>query len=60
MRHPYLYPPPGPKELVLKVGPLDDPKGFIGPQMTIFTEDMQPFHQIPDGIPVFEQLPPRS
>ena len=38
---------PGLKELVLKVGTLDDSKGFIGPQMTIFTEDMQPFHQIP-------------
>lgn len=44
---------------VVKVGTLDDPKLFGGPKMAIYTIDKQPFHQIPDGIPTFEQLPQR-
>jgi hypothetical protein len=45
--------------LVLKVGTLDDPSLFDGPQAAIYTIDKQPFHQIPDGLPAFERLPPR-
>ena len=45
--------------VVVKVGTLDDPKLFGGPQMAIFTIDKQPFHQIPDGLPTFERMPQR-
>ncbi|MGE0845140.1 MAG: GFA family protein [Flavobacteriaceae bacterium] len=50
---------PGLHEVVLKVGTLDDPKRFGGPQIAIFTEDIQPFHHVPEGVPAFEKLPPR-
>lgn len=42
---------------LLKVGTLDDPSVFEGPQMVIFTMDKQVFHQIPEGIPTFERGP---
>jgi hypothetical protein len=45
--------------VVVKVGTLDDPKQFDGPQMAIYTIDRQAFHQIPEGLPTFERLPPR-
>jgi hypothetical protein len=45
--------------IVLKVGTLDDPSLFDGPQMAIYTIDRQAFHQIPEGLPSFERLPQR-
>ena len=45
--------------IVLKVGTLDDPSLFGGPQLAIFTIDKQAFHLIPDGLPAFERLPQR-
>jgi hypothetical protein len=51
--------PPGRPVIVVKVGTLDDPKLYGGPQMAIFTIDKQPFHQIPDGVPAFERMPQR-
>jgi hypothetical protein len=45
--------------MVVKVGTLDDPELFEGPQMAIYTVDKQPFHQIPAGLPAFERLPAR-
>ena len=51
--------PPGRPVIVVKVGTLDDPKLYGGPQMAIFTMDKQPFHQIPDGVPAFERMPQR-
>jgi hypothetical protein len=51
--------PPGLPAVVLKVGTLDDPTLFGGPQMAIYTIDRQPFHQIPEGLPTFERLPQR-
>jgi hypothetical protein len=45
--------------IVLKVGTLDDPSLFDGPQMAIYTVDKQAFHQIPEGLPAFERLPQR-
>jgi hypothetical protein len=48
---------PAPGMLLLKVGSLDDPSLFEGPQMAIYTCDAQPFHRIPDDIPSFEKLP---
>jgi hypothetical protein len=45
--------------VVIKVGTLDDPTLFGGPQMAIYTCDKQPFHQIPEGLAAFERLPQR-
>lgn len=45
--------------VIVKVGTLDDPSLFGAPQMAIYTIDKQAFHQIPDGLPSFERLPPR-
>ena len=42
---------------LIKVGTLDDPALFEGPQMAIFTVDAQAFHPIPEGVPTFERLP---
>lgn len=50
---------PGLPQWVLKIGTLDDPSAFKGPQAAIFTEDAQPFHVIPKGLPAFPKLPPR-
>jgi hypothetical protein len=51
--------PPSRPVIVVKVGTLDDPKLYGGPQMAIFTIDKQPFHQIPEGLPAFERMPQR-
>jgi hypothetical protein len=45
--------------VVVKVGTLDDPSLFGGPQMAIYTIDKQAFHHIDDGMPTFERLPKR-
>ena len=49
----------GLEEVVLKIGTLDNPSLFEAPQIAIFTVDEQPFHEIPDGMPAFKQLPPQ-
>ncbi|MGE0666824.1 MAG: GFA family protein [Sphingomonadales bacterium] len=46
--------------VILKVGTFDDPKLFGGPEMAIFAVDRQPFHVIPEGIPVFDRFPGRG
>jgi hypothetical protein len=46
-----------PGAVILKVGTLDDPKLYDGPQMVIFTIDRQPFHHVPTGVPTFERGP---
>ncbi|MCH8131532.1 MAG: GFA family protein [Myxococcales bacterium] len=48
---------PGLPMALLKVGTLDDPSVFEGPQLAIFTCDKQSFHQIPEGIASFERMP---
>jgi len=50
---------PGLAAVILKIGTLDDPSLFGRSQMAIFAIDKQPFHDIPDGLPTFERLPPR-
>jgi hypothetical protein len=42
---------------LIKVGTLDNPSEFGGPQMVIFTIDKQSFHHIPEGVPTFERVP---
>jgi hypothetical protein len=49
---------PGLRGVVLiKVGTLDDPSVFGGPQLAIYTSEKQSFHQVPPGIPAFERFP---
>ena len=48
---------PGMPLALLKVGTLDDPAEFGGPQMAIYTVDMQSFHQVPEGCATFERMP---
>ena len=45
--------------VVVKVGTLDDPSFYSGPQMAIFTCDIQPFHVIAEGVRSVEKLPSR-
>jgi hypothetical protein len=51
--------PVGIPAVVVKIGTLDDPAQFGSPKLAIYTVDKQPFHQIPEGMPTFERLPPR-
>jgi hypothetical protein len=51
--------PPGLPGVVVKVGTLDDPSLFDGPQIAIYTVDKQPYHHVPEGMPSFERLPQR-
>ena len=46
-----------PGTLMFKVGTFDDPSVFGAPQMAIFTVDKQSFHQIAEGVAVFERGP---
>ena len=48
---------PGMPMTLLKVGTLDDPTAYEGPQMAIYTIDRQSFHVLPEGLPTFERLP---
>ncbi len=43
--------------IVIKVGTLDDPAAFGGPDMAIFTVDQQPFHCIAEGLPAHHRMP---
>jgi hypothetical protein len=46
-----------PGAVLIKVGTLDDPSAFQGPQMVIYTIDKQSFHHVPEGVPTFERFP---
>ncbi len=45
--------------LILKVGTLDDPKLYGGPQAAIWLDDKQPFHLVAEGIATFPGFPQR-
>ena len=47
-----------PDVIFLKVGTLDEPSAFGGPDVAIFTCDQQAFHQVAPGVAAFEKLPP--
>ncbi|MBV9995436.1 MAG: GFA family protein [Caulobacteraceae bacterium] len=51
--------PPGGPMVVIKVGALDDPALYGGPEMAIYLHDKQSFHLVPEGIAAFERFPPR-
>ena len=43
--------------VMIKVGSLDDPSQFAGPEMVIYAGERQPWHLVPEGIPTFDGLP---
>jgi len=48
--------PPRPGMLVLKVGSLDDHSWFA-PEAAIYCIDIQPYHVIPEFLPVYDRTP---
>ena len=46
-----------PGAVLIKVGTLDDPGVFEGPQMLIHTLDKQSFHHLPEGVTAFDRTP---
>jgi hypothetical protein len=48
-----------PEGVVVKIGTLDDPSVFQGPNMVFWAKEKQEFHLVPDGAMVFETLPNR-
>lgn len=44
-----------PQGVILKVGSLDDPKSFGGPDSAHFACDAQPYHRLPTDVPVFNK-----
>jgi hypothetical protein len=55
--HLLSLPPSVPGAALLKVGTLDDPSAFDGPQMAIYLCDKQSFHHVPEGIGAFDTTP---
>lgn len=48
---------PGVPAAILKVGTLDDPSQFGGPQFATHTVEMPSYHHIPEGCRAFERMP---
>lgn len=46
-----------PVAVILKVGSLDEPGLFEGPQVVFQTADAHPFHLLPEGVPAFPRFP---
>ena len=49
--------PADPSMVILKVGTLDDPSQYEGPQMAIWMSDAQPYHMVPEGVPQLPRAP---
>lgn len=49
--------PRAPDGLIVKVGTLDEPAAFEGPQFVVWAEARCGFHQLPDGVPAFARFP---
>lgn len=47
----------GGDRVILKIGTLDDPRDYEGPEVAIYTIDLQPFHHVPEGIAAYERRP---
>jgi hypothetical protein len=43
--------------VLLKVGSMDMPEDFVGPDVAIFTSEKYDFHAIADGVMQFETVP---
>ncbi len=53
--HLFTRAPAMPTAIIVKVGSLDDPSHYGGPDSTNFACDAQPWHRLPDDIPVFQK-----
>lgn len=42
---------------MLKVGTLDNPEAFGGPEMAVYTSEAYPWHAMPEGCMQFEKFP---
>lgn len=43
--------------VIVKIGTLDDPSVFEGPQMAIWMKDAQPYHLVAEGVPQMPGMP---
>lgn len=48
-----------PEGVVVKIGTLDDPAVFGGPDRVFWIKEKQDFHSVPDGVEAFQTLPNR-
>jgi len=48
-----------PGAVLIKIGTLDDPSVFEGPQLVTWTSEMQTFHLLPPGVPAYAEFPRR-
>jgi hypothetical protein len=46
-----------PSAVLIKVGTLDDPSLFEGPQVVTWTSEMQKFHLLPPDVPSHPEFP---
>ena len=46
-----------PGAVLVKVGTLDDPSVFEGPQLVTWTSEMQKFHLLPPDVPAYPEIP---
>jgi hypothetical protein len=46
-----------PGAVLIKVGTLDDPSVFAGPQLVTWTSEMQKFHLLPPDVPAYLEIP---
>ena len=46
-----------PSAVLVKVGTLDDPSVFEGPQLVTWTSEMQKFHLLPPDVPAHPEIP---
>ena len=49
--------PKAPGGVLIRVGTLDDPKVFEGPELVVWTSEMQAFHQLPPGVKAWPKFP---
>lgn len=46
-----------PSAVLIKIGTLDDPSVFDGPQLVTWTSEMQKFHLLPSDVPAHPEFP---
>jgi hypothetical protein len=46
-----------PSAVLIKIGTLDDPSVFGGPQLVTWTSEMQKFHLLPPDVPAYPEMP---
>ena len=46
-----------PGAVLIKIGTLDDPSVFEGPQLVTWTSEMQKFHLLPPDVPAYPEFP---